>query len=83
AGIDGLSAHHVETVQGVEKFLGELRQQLRAGTYRPVSVRERLIPKTSGKLRRLGIPTVTSYRVVVQRVFGFVGGHASVSSVAW
>lgn len=63
AGIDGLSAHHVETVQGVERFLGELRQQLRSGTYRPVSVRERLIPKRGGKHRRLGIPTVTD-RVV-------------------
>jgi hypothetical protein len=29
----------------------------------------------------LGVPTVIAYREVVQTVFGFVGGQASVSSL--
>jgi len=39
------------------------REQLRSGSYRPVAVRERMIPKRGGKRRRLGIPTLAD-RVV-------------------
>ena len=37
-------------------FLDDLRAQLKAGTFRPLPVRERKIPKPggSGKVRRLG-----------------------------
>jgi RNA-directed DNA polymerase len=63
AGVDGQTAYHVETVLGVHAFLAGLREQLRAGRYRPVAVRARSIPKRGGKRRRLGIPTVTD-RVV-------------------
>jgi RNA-directed DNA polymerase len=58
AGIDGQTAYEIETRQGVERFLGELREELRAGTYRPLAVKERAIPKRGGKLRYLGIPTI-------------------------
>ena len=58
AGVDRQNAYDVETRLGVERFLGGLREELRAGSFRPVSVKERLIPKRGGKLRRLGIPTV-------------------------
>jgi RNA-directed DNA polymerase len=63
AGVDGQTAFHVEQVLGVERFLDGLREQLRSGDYRPVAVRERMIPKRGGKRRRLGIPTVAD-RVV-------------------
>ena len=43
---------------GVHGVIAELRQELKAGTYRPLPARERLIPKRSGKLRSLGISTV-------------------------
>jgi len=65
AGVDGLTVAHVEKQVGVPGFLDDLRAHLKAGTFRPLPVRERKIPKPggSGKLRRLGIPTVAD-RVV-------------------
>ena len=59
-GVDGLTAAWVERSVGVPGFLDELRVALKAGTFCPLPVRERLIPKPggSGKVRRLGIPTV-------------------------
>jgi len=65
AGVDGLTVADVEQQTGVPGFLDDLRSQLKAGTFRPLPVRERIIPKPggSGKVRRLGIPTVTD-RVV-------------------
>jgi RNA-directed DNA polymerase len=47
AGVDGQTAAHVEQVLGVERFLEELREQLSAGSFRPVPVKERRIPKFS------------------------------------
>jgi RNA-directed DNA polymerase len=58
AGVDGQSAAYVEQVLGVQRFLTELREELRSGSCRPLPVRERMIPKRGGKLRRLGIATV-------------------------
>lgn len=58
AGVDGQSAAYVEQVPGVQRFLTELREELRSGSYRPLPVKERKIPKRGGKLRRLGIATV-------------------------
>ena len=60
AGIDGRTARSVAAGQGVEDFLDQLRSELKERSFRPVPVRERMIPKAGGKLRRLGIPTVTS-----------------------
>ena len=64
-GVDGLTVADVERTVGVPGFLDDLRAQLKAGTYRPLPVRERRIPKPggSGKVRSLGIPTVAD-RVV-------------------
>ncbi len=60
-----------------------LQADLLAGTYPPGGIRRVVIPKAGGGQRGLGIPTVTAYHEVVQTVFGFVGGHASVSSAVW
>ena len=58
AGIDGHTAYYVEKELGVERFLAGLREQLRAGSYRPSAVKQRAIPKRGDKLRHLGIATV-------------------------
>jgi RNA-directed DNA polymerase len=51
----------------VERFLAELRQQLRCRSFRPLPVRERMIPKPgSRKRRRLGIPTEAAQCRIVQ-----------------
>jgi RNA-directed DNA polymerase len=57
AGVDAATRHHIEA-RGVEQFLAELREELRSGSFRPLPVRERLIPKRDGRKRRLGIPTL-------------------------
>jgi RNA-directed DNA polymerase len=58
-GVDGMTVALVEERTGIPGFLEDLRAQLKAGTFRPLPVRERMIPKPggSGKLRKLGIPT--------------------------
>lgn len=64
AGADGVTCSYIEENVGVESFLRDIRSRLKDGTYRPIPVRERAIPKKgSKKVRRLGIPSVTD-RVV-------------------
>jgi RNA-directed DNA polymerase len=58
AGVDGQTARSVQAGQGVEDFLDELRKSLKDRSFRPLPVRERMIPKPGGKLRRLGIATI-------------------------
>ena len=64
-GVDGLTVAWVEEFVGVPGFLDDLRSAVKAGTFRPLPVRERKIPKPggSGKLRKLGIPAIAD-RVV-------------------
>lgn len=59
-GADGMTVALVGERIGVPGFLDDLRAQLKSGTFRPLPVRERKIPKPggSGKLRKLGIPAV-------------------------
>lgn len=56
AGIDGVRPRSI--VFGVEAMLNGLREDLKAQRFQPQRVREKTIPKASGKVRRLGIPTV-------------------------
>ena len=75
AGVDGQTVYYVETVRGVEGFLDELRSQLRDRSFRPLPVRERMIPKAGGKRRRLGIAAVrdrvvqASLKLVLEPIF--------------
>jgi RNA-directed DNA polymerase len=75
AGIDKATAAQVETGIGVEAFLGQLRDALKSGEFRPVEVRQVMIPKANGKLRKLGIPTIAdrvvqaSLKLVLEPIF--------------
>jgi RNA-directed DNA polymerase len=57
AGLDAQTIADVEQ-RGVERFIEELGDELRAGEYRPRAVLRRYIPKADGRKRPLGIPTV-------------------------
>ncbi len=58
AGVDGQTVADIEAY-GVDRWLGELARDLKAGTYRPEAVRQVLIPKKQrGKFRPLGIPCI-------------------------
>ena len=61
AGVDGVAPRSVGPRAGV--MLDRLRDDLKAGRFVPQQVREKAIPKASGKIRRLGIPTTVD-RVV-------------------
>ena len=76
AGVDGQSAHYVESVVGVEKFLDQLRSEIRDRSFRPLPARERMIPKPgTSKRRRLGISAVrdrvvqASLKLVLEPIF--------------
>jgi len=75
AGVDGHTAMSIAARQGVGDFLVDLRSCLKDRSFRPLPVRERMIPKGGGKLRRLGIATITdrvvqaSLKLVLEPIF--------------
>jgi RNA-directed DNA polymerase len=76
-GVDGLTVADIERQVGAPGFLDDLRAALKSGSFRPLPVRERTIPKPggSGKVRRLGIPVVAdrvvqaALRLVLEPIF--------------
>src|SRR6478752_1379469 len=75
AGVDRRTASSIAAADGVEVFLDALRSAIKDRSFCPLPVRERMIPKAGGKLRRLGIPTVTdrvvqaSLKLVLEPIF--------------
>jgi len=69
AGVDGVSTEEIAADAQLEAaWLKALREELHGKTYRPAPVRRVEIPKASGGMRRLGIPTVKD-RVVQMAVY--------------
>ena len=74
-GVDGATAAQVESWVGAGAFLGQIRNSLKSGGFRPVEVRQVVIPKANGKLRKLGIPTIAdrvvqaSLKAVLEPIF--------------
>jgi RNA-directed DNA polymerase len=75
AGVDGQRFEEVEEY-GVERWLGELKKELKEERYRVEAVRRVLIPKASGVGERpLGIPTIrdrvvqTAVKLVLEPIF--------------
>jgi len=72
AGIDGVVPSQIADPGA---WLADLQGDLKARRFRPDRVRERMIPKRDGKLRRLGIPTArdrvaqASLKLVLEPVF--------------
>lgn len=74
AGTDGIAARSLSSADAAE-LLRRLREELKGRVFRPDPVREVEIPKANGKLRRLGIATVTdrivqaSLKLLLEPVF--------------
>lgn len=71
AGADGVGFEEIES-EGLDRWLGNLQQELRAGQYRPRPLLRVWIPKSSGGERPLGIPTIRD-RVVQAAVIVVLG----------
>jgi group II intron reverse transcriptase/maturase len=75
-GVDGQTFGQIESY-GVERWLGELAEELRSKRYRPQAVRRVRIPKPGqpGRTRPLGIPTIrdrvaqTAAMLVLEPIF--------------
>lgn len=58
AGVDNLCLKSFDSEEKVAQFLFSIQTELKDKSYRPLPVKRVYIPKSDGKLRPLGIPTI-------------------------
>ena len=74
SGIDGETFEEVEK-KGIENYLAELQLEMKERRYVPQPVRRVYIPKSNGKERPLGIPTIrdrvvqTAFLLILEPIF--------------
>jgi len=74
SGVDGVRFEDIEAY-GEELWIGELAERLKRKDYRPEAVKRVWIPKPNGKLRPIGIPTIsdrvvqTALMIVLEPIF--------------
>ncbi len=74
-GVDNIPLKSFDSEEKVHDFLVSVQQELKDKTYRPMPVKRVLIPKSNGKLRPLGIPTVkdrvvqAAVRLILEPIF--------------
>ncbi|HHY23367.1 MAG TPA: hypothetical protein GX527_03895 [Clostridiaceae bacterium] len=80
-GIDGVTINTFKSNE--EENIKDLLTKLKDKTYKPTPVKRVYIPKKNGKLRPLGIPTVSANCTKVQYPFGKCHDHTPISSIMW
>jgi RNA-directed DNA polymerase len=75
-GVDGVSIAEIrDTPEGIDEYLRQIHETLKAKRYKPQAVRLKIIPKANGGQRPLGIPTVrdriiqTAAKLVLEPIF--------------
>ena len=74
-GIDGVTSRKRIEAGGVERFIGQIREELVTGEYLPLRNRRQEIPKDGGKVRVLGIPAIRdrvvqgALKLIVEPIF--------------
>jgi len=78
SGIDGVTKD--EYGKELDENVADLIARMKKFSYKPQPVRRAYIPKANGKLRPLGIPTVSTNCTKTQSPFGKFNHHSPVSS---